>query len=63
MRQTDEGGFETSIADDAPGERRRRSLDELAERARTLNGELTFEPGENGGTTLRVILPPYAVAG
>jgi len=63
VRQTDEGGFETTIADDAPGERRRRSLDELAERARTLNGELTFEPGENGGTTLRVVLPPYAVAG
>jgi signal transduction histidine kinase len=63
VRQTDDGGVETRIADDAPGERRRRSLDELAERARTLNGELTFEPGENGGTTVRVILPPYAVAG
>jgi Signal transduction histidine kinase len=62
VRQTEDGGFETSIADDAPGERRRRSLDELAERARTLNGSLTFEPGENGGTTLHVVLPPYAVA-
>ena len=62
VRQTEDGGFETRIADDAPGERRRRSLDELAERARTLNGSLTFEPGENGGTTLHVLLPPYAVA-
>jgi signal transduction histidine kinase len=62
VRQTEDGGFETEISDDAPGERRRRSLDELAERARTLNGSLTFEPGESGGTTLHVVLPPYAVA-
>jgi signal transduction histidine kinase len=61
--ETPEGGIETRIADDAPGERRRRSLDELAERARTLNGELLFEQGENGGTTVRVLLPPYVVAG
>jgi signal transduction histidine kinase len=63
VRQTEDGGVETCIADNAPGERRRRSLDELVERARTLNGDLTFEPGENGGTTVRVVLPPYAVAG
>jgi signal transduction histidine kinase len=63
VRRTDEGGIETCISDNAPGERRRRSLDELVERARTLNGELTFEPGENGGTTVRVVLPPYAAAG
>jgi signal transduction histidine kinase len=63
VAETAEGGVETRIADDAPGERRRRSLDELAERARTLNGELLFEQGENGGTTVRVLLPPYAVAG
>ena len=63
VRQTDDGGFETRIADDAPGERRRRSLDELAERARTLNGQLTFEQGQNGGTTVRVVLPPYVGAG
>jgi signal transduction histidine kinase len=62
VREMDDGGVETRIADDAPGERRRRSLDELAERARTLNGELVFEPGENGGTTVRVTLPPYAAA-
>jgi signal transduction histidine kinase len=61
--ETPEGGIETRITDDAPGERRRRSLDELAERARTLNGELLFEQGENGGTTVRVLLPPYVVAG
>src|SRR6266702_6225414 len=58
VEETEDGGIETRIADDAPGERRRRSLDELAERARTLNGELLFEQGENGGTTVRVVLPP-----
>jgi signal transduction histidine kinase len=62
VRQLEDGAFETSIADDAPGERRRSSLDELAERARTLNGRMTFQQGENGGTTVRVILPPYTVA-
>lgn len=61
--ETPDGGIETQIADDAPGERRRRSLDELTERARTLNGQLLFEQGENGGTTVRVVLPPYVVAG
>jgi len=62
VRESDDGGVETRIADDAPGERRRSSLDELAERARTLNGQLLFEQGENGGTTVRVLLPPYALA-
>jgi len=59
VRETDEGGVETLIADDAPGERRRRSLEELAERARTLNGRLEVDQGDNGGTTVRVTLPPY----
>ena len=63
VEQTEDGGMETRVEDDAPGERRRRSLDELAERARTLNGQLHFEQGQNGGTTVRVVLPPYVVAG
>src|SRR5437870_4234199 len=62
MRETEDGGIETAITDDAPGERRRRSLDELAERARTLNGVLTVDQGEGSGTTVRVVLPPYATA-
>jgi signal transduction histidine kinase len=62
MRDTDDGGLETTITDDAPGERRRRSLDELAERARTLNGVLTVDQGEEAGTTVRVVLPPYATS-
>jgi signal transduction histidine kinase len=62
VRETGEG-VETEISDDAPGERRRRSLDELAERARTLNGRLTVAQGDNGGTTVRVTLPPYVSSG
>src|SRR5436190_584356 len=62
VRQADDGSVETSIADDAPGERRRRSLEEMEERARTLNGHLTVEHGASGGTTVRVVLPPYKVA-
>jgi signal transduction histidine kinase len=62
MRETADGSVETEIEDDAPGERRRRSLEELAERARTLNGRLTVDQGDNAGTTVRVILPPYVGA-
>jgi signal transduction histidine kinase len=62
VRQAPDGSVETFVADDAPGERRRRSLEEMEERARTLNGDLTVEQGANGGTTVRVLLPPYAIA-
>jgi signal transduction histidine kinase len=63
VRDLDDGGVETEISDDAPGERRRRSLEELAERARTLNGKLTVHQGDDGGTTVRVTLPPYVSTG
>jgi signal transduction histidine kinase len=62
VRQAPDGSVETSISDDAPGERRRRSLEELEERARTLNGDLIVEQPAGGGTTVRVVLPPYATA-
>ncbi len=60
VREADDGSLETAIEDDAPGERRRRSLDELTERARTLDGDLTVDQGDGGGTTIRVVLPPSA---
>jgi signal transduction histidine kinase len=63
VRETEDGAVETAISDNAPGERRRRSLEELAERARTLNGVLTVDQGDDGGTTVRVMLPPYVGAG
>jgi signal transduction histidine kinase len=62
VREEPDGRFEARIEDDAPVERRRRALDELAERARTLSGELTFDHGPHGGTIVRVSLPPYARA-
>jgi two-component system NarL family sensor kinase len=62
VSQAEDGSVETTIADDAPGERRRRSLEEMEERARTLNGALTVEHGVQAGTTVRVVLPPYKVA-
>jgi signal transduction histidine kinase len=61
VRQLD-GDLETTIADDAPLERRRRSFDELAERARTLNGRLTVDQGDGAGTTVHVVLPQYTAA-
>jgi signal transduction histidine kinase len=54
-----EDGVETVVADDGAGERRRRSFDSIAERARTLNGVLTIDSGAGGGTTIRVVLPAY----
>lgn len=56
-----DGSVETAIADDAPGERRRRSFEAIEERARTLNGRLSVD-GEGEGTTVRVFLPAYAKA-
>ena len=62
VRQGPDGSVETSISDDAPGERRRRSLEELEERARTLNGDMTVDQPAGGGTRVRVNLPPYAAS-
>jgi two-component system, NarL family, sensor kinase len=57
------GGVEAVVVDDGAGERRRRSFDSIAERARALNGELTIDSGDGGGTTVRVVLPPYTAQG
>ena len=61
VRREADGGFQTVIADDAPGERRRASFEELAERARTLNGRFAVDQGDDGGTTIAVTLPSYTV--
>jgi signal transduction histidine kinase len=60
IRPRDEGGYEATIADDAPGERRRASFEAIAERVRTLHGRLDVAQGADGGTTVQVLLPPYA---
>ncbi len=51
-----DGTLQVVIADDAPGERRRRSIEVLEERARTLGAKLSFQH-EPLGTTLRIALP------
>jgi signal transduction histidine kinase len=58
-----DGSVETVIADDGAGERRRASFDEVEERARTLSGRLDVEAGDDGGTVVRVVLPPYVARG
>jgi len=55
-----DGSVEAVIADDGSGERRRATFDEIEERARTLSGQLHIEAGHDGGTAVRVVLPPYA---
>jgi signal transduction histidine kinase len=54
-----DGSVETVITDDGAGERRRSNFDAIAERARTINGRLLVEAGDDGGTAIRIVLPPY----
>jgi two-component system NarL family sensor kinase len=53
--------LEVTIHDDAPSERRRRSIEVLEERARTLGAALAVDHGDDG-TTMRLQLPTYAVS-
>ncbi len=62
IRETDEGGLETVVADNGTGERRQAALDAIAERVTTLNGRFAVRQGADGGTTIHVVLPPYAAA-
>jgi signal transduction histidine kinase len=52
-------GYATEIEDDGMGERRRGGIDELDERVRVLHGRVSVETSPEGGTTVRVVLPPY----
>jgi signal transduction histidine kinase len=53
------GGVETSVADDAEPERRRRSFEAIEERVQMLHGEIDVGVGPASGTSVRVTLPPY----
>ena len=57
--ELDGGGFAVEIDDDGVGERRRASIEEIEERVRILNGRLSVESRSEGGTAVRVVLPPY----
>ena len=63
VAEADDGAIETVIADDGAGERRRASFDAIDERTRTLSGRLDVEAGPDGGTEVRVVLPPYVAHG
>jgi two-component system NarL family sensor kinase len=52
---------EVVIRDDAPGERRKRSIEVLEERARTLGASLSVDHDADG-TTMTLVLPGYAVS-
>ena len=55
-----DGGLRAEVVDNAPGERRRATFDELEERARTLNASFEVDQrDDDSGTTVRVTLPPY----
>ena len=58
VRPAEESGLEIEISDDAPGERRQRSLEVLRERARTLGAAIDVDR-RNEGTTMRLVLPTY----
>jgi signal transduction histidine kinase len=57
-----DGAVVATIADDGAGERRRASFDAISERARPLSGTVAIHPGEDGGTVVRVEVPPYSTA-
>jgi two-component system, NarL family, sensor kinase len=64
ITETDDGSVETTITDDGSGERRRRVFEALAERARTLQGTVEVDQSsDEGGTALRITLPPYTARG
>jgi signal transduction histidine kinase len=55
-READDRALRVDISDDAPSERRKRSIEVLEERARTLGGALTVEQ-EDSGSTIRLLVP------
>jgi signal transduction histidine kinase len=59
IARREDGGIEATIRDDAPGERRRRSIEVLEERARTLGGTIELEQRDDG-TTMSLVVPGYA---
>jgi two-component system NarL family sensor kinase len=61
IARTSGGTVRMTIRDDAPSERRRRSIEVLTERARTLGAALSVDSTDDG-STLRLELPDYAAS-
>jgi two-component system NarL family sensor kinase len=60
LRETSGGGVELIVADDGPPERRAGVLENLAERAATLNGRFSSEVQHPRGSAARIEVPPAA---
>jgi two-component system, NarL family, sensor kinase len=60
IRDTADGEIEAVVSDNGKGERRRSTLDAIAERASTLNARFSVEQGPDGGTAIHVVFPAYA---
>ena len=58
IARTADDSLDVTIHDDAPSERRRRSIEVLEERARTLGAALTVDQEDNE-STMRLVLPVY----
>jgi two-component system, NarL family, sensor kinase len=58
----EQDGVQMVVHDNAPGERRRRSVEVLEERARRLGGSLSVDY-DGAGTTMTLRLPGYAASG
>ncbi len=59
ISELEDGSVETLVADDGAGERRRRAFEAVEERVRQLHGRVSLEASDDGGTEVRVVLPPY----
>ena len=62
VEELGDGGFATEVDDDGVDERRRASIEAIEERVRLLNGRLSIESREEGGTAIRVVMPAYVAA-
>ncbi len=60
--ELEDGSVETCVSDDAPGERRRRAFEAIEERVRQLHGDCSLDAGDDGGTVLKIVLPPYTAS-
>jgi two-component system NarL family sensor kinase len=62
VKTAENGSAELVVADDGPPERRAAVLENLAERAATLNARFSSEVSYPRGSTIRVELPPSAAS-